>query len=197
MNLHDCLALAAFAFVTSITPGPNNMMLMASGANFGLRRTLPHLLGVALGFAFMLVLVGAGIAELLAASPLLGEGLRWACVLLLVRLAFSLARASGPEASVEGAAPLTFLQAAAFQWVNPKAWAMALTAVGAYAPSTEPLVLGLVAGVFGLVNLPSTGLWAVLGVRVRALLVEPARLRVFNIAMAGLLVISGVPVLLG
>lgn len=196
MSLHDLLALAAFAFVTSITPGPNNMMLMASGANFGLRRTLPHLFGVALGFVFMLVLVGAGIARLLEASPLLGDSLRWACVLMLVRLAFALARAGGPADAATRVAPLTFLQAAGFQWVNPKAWAMALTAVGAYAPSSDPAALVLVGIVFGLVNLPSTGLWAVLGVQVRSVLAEPARLRLFNLAMAGLLVLSGVPVVL-
>lgn len=197
MDLQDLLALAAFAFVTSVTPGPNNMMLMASGANFGLRRTLPHLFGVALGFVFMLVLVGAGVARVLEASPLLGELLRWACVLMLVRLAFTLARAGGPEqAAAAGASPLTFLQAAGFQWVNPKAWAMALTAVGAYAPSAEPIALVLVALVFGLVNLPSTGLWAVLGVQVRGLLASPARLRAFNLLMAGLLMVSGIPAVL-
>lgn len=196
MSLQDLLALAAFAFVTSITPGPNNMMLMASGAHFGLRRTLPHLLGVVLGFVFMLVLVGAGVARVLDASPLLGQVLRWACVLMLLRLACALARYGGPGQAAARAAPLTFLQAAGFQWVNPKAWAMALTAVGVHAPSSEPSALVLVALVFGLVNLPSTGLWAVLGVRVRSLLAAPSRLRAFNRLMAGLLLLSGVPAVL-
>lgn len=197
METELLLGLAAFALATSITPGPNNMMLMASGANFGLRRTLPHLLGVALGFVFMLVLVGAGIGELLQASPLLGEGLRWASLAFLCWLAWRLARSGDPAAASEGARPLTFGQAAAFQWVNPKAWAMALTAVGAYAPAADPVGLLLVALVFGLVNLPSTGLWAVLGLRVRELLTAPGRLRAFNVSMAALLMLSGVPLLVG
>ena len=197
METELLLGLAAFALATSITPGPNNMMLMASGANFGLRRTLPHLLGVALGFVFMLVLVGAGLGELLEASPLLGESLRWASLAFLCWLAWRLARAGGPAEAQADARPLTFLQAAAFQWVNPKAWAMALTAIGAYAPAADLVGLVLVALVFGLVNLPSTGLWAVLGLRLREVLAGPGRLRAFNVCMATLLVLSGAPLMLG
>lgn len=194
-NTDMLLALAGFAFVTSISPGPNNLMLMASGANFGLRRSLPHCLGVALGFVVMLVLVGLGLAGVFDAVPGSEAVLRGLSLGYLLYLAWRIATAAAPCES--GAArPLSFLQAAAFQWVNPKAWAMALTAVSVYAPSrTLESVLG-VAVLFGLVNLPSVGSWTVLGTRLRPFLGHRRRLRLFNAAMAILLLASAVPVVL-
>ncbi|MGI1661197.1 LysE family translocator [Palleronia sp. KMU-117] len=188
-------ALVAFAFVTSVTPGPNNLMLMASGANFGLRRTLPHMLGVALGFVVMAALVGLGLVQVFAALPWLFTLLKIGCVLYLLLLAWKIANAAAPEGGAGAGRPMTFLQAAAFQWVNPKAWAMALTAVTVYAPGQTVAAVLTVAAVFGAVNLPSVGSWAWLGVQMRRVLTSPARLRAFNLTMAALLVASLYPLL--
>ena len=121
MTREQLLSLAAFAFVTSITPGPNNLMLMASGANFGVRRTVPHMLGVALGFVFLAVLVGAGLAEVFAAVPQLHTALKVVSVAYLLFLAWRIATAPPPGEAGRAARPMTFLAAAGFQWVNPKA----------------------------------------------------------------------------
>ena len=189
------LGLAAFAFVSSITPGPNNLMLMASGANFGFRRTLPHMLGVALGFVLMVVLVGVGLAELFERHPAAHGALRATSVVYLLYLAWRIATAAAPDAASGEGRPFGFLQAAAFQWVNPKAWAMALTAVTVYTASRSAFEIVLVALVFGAINLPSVGSWAWLGQEMRRVLTSPARLRAFNLTMALLLVASLYPVL--
>ncbi|MEM7566633.1 MAG: LysE family translocator [Pseudomonadota bacterium] len=191
------LALVAFAFVTSITPGPNNLMLMASGANFGVRRTVPHMLGVALGFVAMAVLVGIGLVGVFEAYPASYTVLKLVSVVYLVYLAAKIARSAPPETDGSDGVgtPMTFLQAALFQWVNPKAWAMALTAVTVYAPSQSLGAIVLVGAVFGAVNLPSVGSWALLGQQMRRVLTNRSRLRAFNWTMAVLLVASLAPVL--
>ena len=196
MTQEQLAALAAFAFVTSITPGPNNLMLMASGANFGVRRTVPHMLGVALGFVLMAVLVGAGLAQVFTAVPQAYTGLKVLSVAYLLYLAWRIATAPPPGEAARAGRPMSFIAAAAFQWVNPKAWAMALTAVSVYAPSQSLGGIGLVAVVFGIVNLPSVGVWAALGQGMRRVLTNPRRMRVFNVGMAALLVASLAPVLL-
>lgn len=189
------LALALFAFVSSITPGPNNLMLMASGANFGFRRTIPHMLGVALGFVFMVVLVGAGLVGIFEAFPVSYTVLKVASVAYLLYLAWKIANA-GPAGTGEGKGnPMTFLQAAAFQWVNPKAWAMALTAISVYAPDQTLWAILLVAALFGAVNLPSVSSWTLLGQQMARVLTNPRRLMLFNWAMAALLVASLYPVI--
>jgi threonine/homoserine/homoserine lactone efflux protein len=188
------LALAAFAFVTSVTPGPNNLMLLASGANFGLRRTLPHMLGIALGHAAMVALVGLGLAALFEAQPRLKLALATVSTVYLLWLAWRIATAAPPGEGRAPGRPMTFLEAAAFQWVNPKAWTMALGAVSLYATGTVASAL-TVACVFAAVNLPSVSIWAALGVRLRRLLGGRARLRAFNRVMAALLVASLWPTL--
>ncbi|MBC2776317.1 LysE family translocator [Parasphingopyxis marina] len=197
--LDTLLGLTAFAFVSSITPGPNNLMLMASGMNFGFRRTIPHMLGVSGGFVLMVCLVGLGLAGLFEAYPAARTVLQVASIGYLLYLAYRIATAEGsadaPEAAGEDAKPFTFLQAALFQWVNPKAWTMALTAITVYASPADPIVgLALIALVFGAVNLPSVGLWAAAGTRLRLLLRNSARRRIFNVAIAALLVGSLYPV---
>ncbi len=195
-------ALIAFSFVSSITPGPNNLMLLASGTNFGLRRTLPHMLGVTIGFTVMVTLVGVGLMQLFDRFPASYQVLKAVSVLYLLYLAWKIATSAAPD-SGEGAEPakasakpFSFIQAALFQWVNPKAWAMALTAITAYTPDTHPLpsVL-LVALVFGAVNLPSITAWVLLGTQIRRLLSDPMKLRLFNIVAAVLLLSSLYPIL--
>jgi len=188
------LALVAFAFVASITPGPNNLMLMASGANFGLVRSLPHLFGISIGFVVMVAMVGAGLAQVFATYPSVYRVLQVASVVYLLYLAWKIATAAGPGSAEADGQPLNFLQAALFQWVNPKAWAMALTAMSVYAPSTELAAVLLVAAIFGLVNLPCISFWAMLGTQVQRVLTNRSRLRVFNAVMALLLLGSLVPV---
>lgn len=195
---HDLFAaLIAFAFVTSVTPGPNNLMLMASGANYGLARTLPHLAGVALGFVFLAFMVGAGLQQAFASAPVLSVALKGLSVVYMLWLAWKIATATPPGEAAPTGRPMTFLQAVAFQWVNPKAWAMALTAVSVYAPSGSLAAVAVVALVFGAVNLPSVGVWVVLGTQLRRLLSSRRALRRFNVAMALLLVASLWPILAG
>ncbi len=196
----DLLAgLALFSFVSSITPGPNNLMLMASGANFGLRRTGPHMLGVALGFTAMVVLVGLGLVGLFDAYPLSYQVLKVASLLYLLFLAWKIATAARPSVNGDPSAPgtpMTFLQAVLFQWVNPKAWTMALTALSVYAPSQSFGAVMLVALVFGAINLPCIAVWTLAGLQLQRLLTSQRRLVVFNLGMALLLVLSLYPVLL-
>ncbi|MBO9399754.1 LysE family translocator [Shimia sp. R9_3] len=187
-------ALMIFAFVSSITPGPNNLMLMASGANFGFARTIPHMLGVGIGFVVMVALVGLGLMQVFDRFPIAHTALSVASVAYLLWLAFKIARAGAPQDGSTSGTPMTFMQAAIFQWVNPKAWTMALTAITLYAPDRTVLTILLVAGAFGAVNLPCVSSWTVLGQQMRRLLTSPARLTAFNWTMAALLVASLYPV---
>ena len=195
MILETLAALAAFAFVSSVTPGPNNLMLMASGANYGFTRSIPHMLGIAIGFTLMIVLVGAGLIQLFDAWPVSYTILKVLSVSYMSWLAWKIARAAPVQSAKAAGKPMTFLQAAAFQWVNPKAWAMALTALSVYATEATFSGFMLVAVIFGLVNLPSIALWTMLGQQMARLLTNPARLRAFNWSMAALLVLSLYPVL--
>lgn len=195
MTLETLAALVTFAFVSSITPGPNNLMLMASGANYGFVRSVPHMLGIAIGFTLMIVLVGAGLIQLFEAWPTSYSILKVLSVLYMSWLAWKIARAAPTDTKSTVGTPMTFLQAAAFQWVNPKAWAMALTALSVYATDTSLMAFGTVALVFGLVNLPSIAIWAVLGQQMARILTNPARLKAFNWTMALLLIASLYPVL--
>ena len=191
-------ALAVFAFVSSITPGPNNLMLMTSGINFGLSRTIPHMLGVSLGFTLMIALIGLGVMKIIDAVPGSTLIITVASGLYLLYMAWKIATTdTSPAESADAATkskPFTFLQAALFQWVNPKAWTMALTAISAYAPKSQGWFgVVVVAGVFGIINLPSTAAWAVMGAKLRNFLSDPVRLRAFNIVAALLLVASLYP----
>jgi len=195
MNIAYLTALTGFAFVATVTPGPNNLMLMASGANFGFRRTLPHILGIVGGLSVMALLVGAGLMALFNAVPVLNIVLKVLSVGYLLWLAARIATAAPMDGQDAKGRPMTFLQAAMFQWVNPKAWAMCLSAVSIYAPDRSLLSVAVVAGAFALVCFPSISIWAWLGTVVRQWLSNPIQLRVFNVTMAALLVASLYPVL--
>lgn len=203
MTAEILAALAIFALVSSITPGPNNIMLMTSGINFGFARTIPHMLGVAIGFTFMIVMVGIGIMGMIEAIPGSQTIITVASGLYLLYMAWKIATTDTTLAAKagEGAStskPFTFMQAALFQWVNPKAWTMALTAIAAYAPKAQGWIgVVMVAGVFGMINLPSTGSWAYMGAKLRRFLADPQRLKIFNITAAILLVASLYPMVAG
>ena len=202
MSYEIFLALVGFAFVSSVTPGPNNMMLLASGANFGFLRTVPHMFGIGIGFAFMIVMVGVGLMQVFDAFPITDTILKIVSVIYLVWLSWKIATAAPtlPDAPDTGGTPMTFLQAAAFQWVNPKAWSMGVYAITNFAANDAGTrtfwLVSVVALVFCIVNFPSVTVWAVLGQQMRRFLTSPARLRAFNVTMAVLLVLTVIPVLL-
>ena len=189
-------AFAVFAFASSITPGPNNTMLLASGVNYGFRRTIPHMAGISTGCVAMLFLVGLGLGEIFTAIPALYSVLRVIGAAYLLWLAWHIANA-GPIAVRQGASrPMTFLQAMAFQWVNPKAWIIVVGAVTTYVPRDAfGRNVVLAAAVLAMVNFPCMSVWAAFGAALRPVLARPSRARVFNVAMAALLVLSLIPIL--
>ncbi|MGN6464238.1 MAG: LysE family translocator, partial [Rhizobiaceae bacterium] len=186
-----------FAVVTSVTPGPNNFMVLASGVNFGLRRTVPHMLGISIGFLVLQLAVGLGLGAVLSAYPSLHVALKIAGGAYLVYLAWKIAMSRSLSAKGEGRArPMSFLEAAAFQWVNPKAWVLALTAMAVYGDAERPfLSMGVIAVVFALICLPSNSVWAGFGMALRTFLADPVRLKWFNIGMGVLLVLTIFPML--
>jgi threonine/homoserine/homoserine lactone efflux protein len=190
MNIEMISALMLFAFVSSITPGPNNLMLMASGANFGMRRSVQHILGVTFGFMLMIFLVGMGLAQIFSTYPVTYEVLKVACVVFLVYLAWRIATAAPTATDSEGGQPLNFIQAALFQWVNPKAWAMAITAISVYASTHSMAEVLWVAVIFGVINLPCICSWTALGQQIHQYVASPTRLRWFNGVMAVALLLS-------
>ncbi len=197
MSLDAFLALLAFAFATSITPGPNNLMLLTSGVNFGFVRSVPHMLGIGGGFLSLLLGVGLGLGAMLTAFPSLHLALKMLGGAYLLYLAWRIAmsRSIGSGAD-SGARPMTFLEAAAFQWVNPKAWVMAVSAMAIYTNPQAPfLSMLIVAGAFAVVNLPSVSTWAGFGMALRGFLADPVRLKWFNVAMGVLLAASLWPML--
>ncbi len=195
MTFETLLALCVFAFVSSATPGPNNLMLMASGANFGFWRSIPHMLGISIGFMVMLFAVGAGLVQIFDRFPVIYDVLKVVSVLYMLWLAWKIAHAAPVTRNAQAGHPMTFLQAAAFQWVNPKAWAMALTAITVYVGDAALVWLALAAFIFAVVNLPSVSLWTLAGQQLQRILTNPARLRAYNWSMAGLLIASLYPVL--
>lgn len=195
LSLDTVLALVSFAFVASITPGPNNIMLAASGVNFGFTRTIPHMLGIGAGFMALLLAAGFGMGVVFTAFPALKTILKVAGAAYMLWLAWKIAFAgSGGDGGQSPARPLTFWEAAAFQWVNPKGIVMALGAMAVYVRPERPVAAVVaVTLIFGLVNVPSIGTWAGFGPVLRNLLREPAKLKAFNVVMALLLVVSILP----
>jgi threonine/homoserine/homoserine lactone efflux protein len=195
MSIDTLPALILFAFVSSATAGPNNLMLMASGANFGFKSSIPHMLGISSGFMVMILMTGAGLAQIFEIYPVSYWILKVLSVAYMSWLAWKIATAAPIRARKAAAKPMTFLQAAAFQWVNPKAWAMALTTITVYVADAGFTMLILSALCFSAVNLPSVGMWTILGQQMARFLTNRARLRAFNWTMATLLIASLYPLL--
>jgi len=198
MSLQTLIAVLIFSTVMAFTPGPNNAMLASSGSRFGLTRTLPHAAGVTLGFPVMIFLVGLGLASVLLASPLLQLGMKSVSCAYLLWMAFQIARSDSTKESRGRDKPLTFLQAAAFQWINPKAWLMAVGAISAYTTAGGRLYIevAIIAAISQVVSIFSTLTWAAFGAGIRRWLRSHTALRLFNIAMALSLVASMVPILI-
>ncbi|MBE9558572.1 MAG: LysE family translocator [Proteobacteria bacterium] len=186
------LPFILFAMSATLTPGPNNVMLLASGANFGLRATGPHMLGISFGFPLMVFAIGLGLGAVFEQLPVLHEILRWAGGAYLLWLAWRIATAAGMGETENRGKPFTFLQAAGFQWINPKAWIMAVSAFSVYStPDLSALPQSLLFGaVFLAISFPSCGIWTVFGSVIGRLLKSPRALRMFNGAMATLLAAS-------
>ncbi|BCP53120.1 protein AmbA [Kaistia sp. 32K] len=196
--MDQVLAILGFALVTAFTPGPNNTMLMISGANWGVVPSVPHILGITVGFPVMVFAVGMGLGGVFEAYPLLHEILKYVSFLYLLYLAWKLARSGrhDTEGAREGR-PMSFLAAALFQWVNPKAWIMAISAMALYVPqggTILPAVL-LLTAIFALTSLPSSATWCLFGTAIARFLDSDRRVAIFNAVMAVLLVLSMVPTL--
>ncbi|MBL7250058.1 LysE family translocator [Alloalcanivorax marinus] len=194
MPAEQFVALIGFVAVMTGTPGPNNLMLMASGANAGFRRSLPHILGIAFGCQVMLLCVALGLGSLLSRFPEAVTALRIGGALYLLYLAWRLARTRHLKQDHRDARPLTFAQAALFQWVNPKAWMMILTGMATFTqPAHFTASVTLVAGAFLIIGLPLISAWNLFGAALKSRLHQGHRLAVFNRAMALLLVASLYP----
>jgi threonine/homoserine/homoserine lactone efflux protein len=192
-------ALIGFAFATVWTPGPNNAMLAASGATFGWRPTLPHVLGVAFGFPLMLFLVALGLGEVFRTVPAIATGLTWIGCAVMLWIAWRIGTAGAPGTSRGGRGrPFTFVEATGFQWINPKAWAMSIGVSATYASGVSPaLEAAVVAAVFAACGFTSAMGWTLFGAGIGRLLGTGARLRAFNMAMGGLLALSALALALG
>ncbi|CAM4078267.1 LysE family translocator [Vibrio neonatus] len=189
-------AILLFAFSSTITPGPNNIMMMTSGMNYGVKRSLPHFMGICIGFPTMVVAIGLGLGSLFQWFPTLHDIIKVLGIVYLLYLAWKIASAETDSLSGEKAKPFTFLQGALFQWVNPKAWIMGTGAVAAFTSDSMNIYsqVGLIAGLFLLVAFPCVGMWLVFGTKIRLFLSDPKHQKVFNVCMAILLVLSIVPV---
>lgn len=191
MHSQTILALAAYGAAGSFTPGPNNLMLMTSGTNFGIRRSLRHLGGVCVGFTLMILVIGLGLAGLFQAWPPAVKILTVVSVAYTLWLAWKIVRSGRPSEDADEAArgrPLGFWQAAAFQWVNPKAWTMGLSTITLFAPDQELQSVLIITGVYALLTIGATWTWLAMGVPIRRWLSSDRRLQTFNYTMALLLV---------
>ncbi|MFS2136203.1 LysE family translocator [Duganella sp. Dugasp56] len=198
MSLDLLFPLCTFAAISSITPGPNNAMILASGLNYGFARSLPHLFGISCGFTFMIFATGMGLHAVFEQAPMLQVILKYAGAVYLLWLAWKLAHAA--PMSAEQAAiskPMSFLGAAAFQWVNPKGWVMAVSALTTYLPPGFKVGdVALLAGVFGVIGIFCVGSWAMFGVAMRRVLQDARSVRIFNVVMALALVATLYPILI-
>ena len=186
-----------FGVIAAITPGPNNVMLTTTGLNFGVRRGIPHLLGICIGFPVMLALIGLGFGTLFQLYPVLHEIIKIIGIVYLLYLAWKIANSSGGISTVSQSRPINFWQSAAFQWINPKAWIMGSSALAAYTTLDDSFFVqvAIVCVTFMVITFPCAGVWLFFGAGLQKFLRDPAHLKLFNIAMALLLVGSILPVI--
>ena len=196
MPMETFVPMVALAFASAWTPGPNNALLAASGARFGLRATLPHVAGVGLGFPLMVLIVGLFLGQAFQQSHILQQGLRWGGAALLLWMGWKIANAGAAGAGAADAKPFSLLGAAAFQWVNPKGWVMAISTTAIYISKDAPvLTAAIIAAAFMLMAFTSALGWAWAGQAMAGWLGTGHRLRIFNITM-GLMVAAGAAVLI-
>lgn len=194
MRLEPIIAFIVYSIVTTVTPGPNNVMLTATGGNVGVWRGMPHLLGVAFGFGLMQLIVVGGVGMALMSNPTFVLVLRVLGIAVLIWLAWKIATAGRAHASRER--PIGFFGAAAFQWVNPKAWLICAGAVSFLQPDISPIAQGAIFGlIFIVTGIPCMLVWLGFGAAMQYFLRTARALRAFNIAM-GLLLVATVPLML-
>lgn len=195
--MENIFSLIIFCFVTSFSPGPNNIMLMTSGVNYGVYRSVPHFLGVAIGFPLMIIAIGLGLGQVFRKYPDIYLLIKMFGILYLLFLSWKIAFASMPETGKNLNNPLTFFQATLFQWVNPKAWVIAIGAIATFTTSTniQTQVLLIAIGYFMVGGL-SVFAWLFLGAALKSAFRNKKRLKMFNFTMAALLVLSIVPMVL-
>jgi len=188
------LSIFLFAFATAFTPGPNNLMLLSSGLTFGYKHTLAHILGVAIGFPLMVLAIGLGLGVILEKMPILLQLLKVVGIIYLLWMAWKIAHSVEIRDDYSHAKPFTFLQAAVFQWVNPKAWIMALTVISTYTLGNNLLYeVIMIAFIYLIVGLGSTHSWTLGGVYLKRWIKDKKSIRIFNISMALLIVVSVFP----
>ena len=199
-NMSYYLPLVLFCFSSSITPGPNNLMILMSGINFGVKRSLPHYLGILIGFSLMVFFVGIGLAEIFAGYPVIHQVIKYLGATYMLYLAVKIIRSSTQLRDIKSAhRPLTFFKAVLFQWVNPKAWIMAIGAISAFTVSGQSMFAQtvMISLIFFLVGVPCIAFWMLGGVAVRHYLEKPRHLKLFNLIMGSLLIASIVFMLFG
>ncbi len=191
------LAIFIFAASTTVTPGPNNIMIMSSGLNYGIKKSMPHLLGICFGFPAMVIMVGLGFSIVFEMYPLFHEVIKVLGVVYLLYLAWLIASSSPTSLEGGNSKAFSFTQAALFQWVNPKAWVMATSAVSAYTSLSSDIFLQVIfiALAFFVVAFPCVGIWLVFGVGLKKYLKSEKHQKIFNLSMALLLIASVLPVL--
>ncbi|WP_144209470.1 LysE family translocator [Shewanella donghaensis] len=192
------LTIALFAFSAGITPGPNNIMLMTSGVNFGVKRTLPHLLGISLGFPTMILAIGLGLSGLFQAFPIAHQIIKIVGIAYLLYLSWIIANSNSNLEGKKTSKPFSFLQAAAFQWVNPKGWIIAIGTIATFTNIEQPLTPQIltIAMVFLCIALPCGSVWLSFGIALKRVLKNQRQQRIFNISMAVLLVLSIIPMVI-
>lgn len=190
-------AIFLFGLSAGITPGPNNIMLMTSGMNFGIKQSIPHLVGVCIGFPVMVILIGLGFSIVFNQYPIIHEVIKILGLIYLLYLSWLIASANPDKLEGKKSKPFTFLQAALFQWVNPKAWVIATSSISAYTTLDDNIhwqVLSI-AAIFFIAAVISSSTWLIFGKGIKQVLQSPKQQRLFNISMALVLVASVLPVI--
>jgi len=188
-------SILSFVVATAFSPGPNNLLLLSSGLTFGYRETLPLISGIMVGFPLMVVAVGLGIGELFQIFPMLYNILKVVGIAYLLWMAWQIAQSKGSLATHKEAQPFTFLQSALFQWINPKAWIMAITSTTSFINNEAEIQLQVlsIALIYLVVGLFSTHSWALGGVVLQKFIQKEKSLHIFNITMALLILFSVLP----
>jgi len=192
----EIIPILLFCFSTSITPGPNNIMLMSSGVNYGIKKSVPHLLGINIGFPLMILAIGLGLGSIFAKFPIVYPVIKVLGVSYLLFFAWKVANATAPKAQERWAKPVTFIQAVLFQWVNPKAWIMATGAIASFtSPQRFQTQMFFILGGYMTVGALCMIFWLTLGASLKTFIHNERRIKYFNRAMAVLLVLSLVPMI--
>lgn len=192
MNFYLLLSFSLYCLVTSVTPGPNNILLVSSGVHFGFKKTIPHILGIGVGFFAMFVFLAIFISQLFKVSYLFYEILKIAGVIYLLYLAYKILQSNySNKKTYQRLSPFTFIQAALFQWINPKAWVMAIGAISTYtSPASNINAIVFLGFIYCIINIPSTAIWAYTGSHLQQFINNAAKFKTFNFIMAILLIIS-------